>query len=33
MDPRSIPKRHGKRKNFKAAAWRSVCLYPYVNDI
>ena len=22
MGPRSIPKRHGKRQNFKAAAWR-----------
>ena len=22
MSPRSIPKRHGKRQNFKAAAWR-----------
>ena len=26
MGPRSISKRHGKRQNFKAAAWRMVCL-------
>ena len=29
MGPRSIPKRQPKRPNFKAAAWRSVCLYSY----
>ena len=28
MGPRSIPERHGKHQNFKAAAWRSVWLYP-----
>ena len=33
MGPRSIPKRHGKRQNFKAVnleldAWRSVWLCP-----
>ena len=30
MGPRSIPKCHGKCQNFKAAAWRSVWLCPYI---
>ena len=32
MGPRPIPKRYGKRQNFKATAWRSVWLCPKVSD-